>query len=272
MRLWPLCGLASAALGPLRADGISARLATSQLGGSLAESSADLRAAEREAANDSETHGPHHEWKKPRILEFQFHDSEAPPPKTAHPMWHFEGFQLRGPQVLVCAVVLFLAGILCSAGGIGGGGVYVTVLMVAGGLDISDAVPLSKGIVFTGSISSLILNLRKSFSTDGQKKASLVDFNICRLVVPASLGGTYLGVFLNRVLPSVVISLTLTCTLLAITIMVFRTTWQQYFEEEAEGKTERDDAAKRAAAPPPAPQAHGSAQTASEGPEARKYV
>ena len=30
----------------------------------------------------------------------------------------------------ICCVVLFLGGVLCSAGGIGGGGVYVTVLMV----------------------------------------------------------------------------------------------------------------------------------------------
>ena len=30
------------------------------------------------------------------------------------------------------SVVLFFAGILCSAGGIGGGGIFVTVLMVVG--------------------------------------------------------------------------------------------------------------------------------------------
>ncbi|CAK0854787.1 unnamed protein product [Prorocentrum cordatum] len=51
--------------------------------------------------------------------------------------------------------------------------------------------------------------------------------------------------------------------------MVFRTTWQQYFEEEAEGKAERGDtAAKRAAAAAPAPQAEGSAGATSEGAEA----
>ena len=60
------------------------------------------------------------------------------------------------------------AGVLCAAGGIGGGGIYVTVLMVAGGLRVRDAVPLSKSVVFIGSIASLILNLRR-----------LVDTNVC---------------------------------------------------------------------------------------------
>ena len=57
-------------------------------------------------------------------------------------------------------------------------GIYVTVLMVAGGLQtlhslrrrcaaavpglpVRDAVPLSKAVVFIGSISSLFLNLRQ---------------------------------------------------------------------------------------------------------------
>jgi uncharacterized membrane protein YfcA len=226
-------------------------------GGDLAESPS----AAREIAGAGEVHGGRRPPPKRHTLEF--YDTEAPPPKARHPMWHFEGFQLRGPQVWVCSVILFLAGILCSAGGIGGGGVYVTVLMVAGGLDISDAVPLSKAVVFIGSIASLILNLRKTFDTEDNAKESLVDFNICRLVIPASLGGTYVGVFLNRILPSWIVATVLTLTLLAVTVMVFRTTWLQYLDENEE-QCEQDATAKFAAAPQ-GPQADGHPRAASRG-------
>jgi uncharacterized membrane protein YfcA len=134
-------------------------------------------------------------------------------------------------MVYLCCFVLFFAGILCSAGGIGGGGVYVTVLMVAGGLDIVDAVPLSKSIVFSGSLSSLFLNLKKSMSGGGS--GGLIDYNICRLVVPGALVGTYVGVLLNNVLPGWSISMVLTLILTFITVLVIRTTYTQYKEEQA---------------------------------------
>merc|ERR1719271_1515235 len=95
---------------------------------------------------------------------------------------------------------LFAAGILCTAGGIGGGGIYVTVLMVFGALSVHDAIPLSKVVVFAASTPSLILNLMKTISLQDQHAAkSLIDWNVCRIVVPWALIGTLCGVFLNNV-------------------------------------------------------------------------
>ena len=62
------------------------------------------------------------------------------------------------------SVVLFLSGVLCSAAGIGGGGIYVAVLMVLGALSPHDAVPLSKAIVFFGAIATLIVNTGRMFT------------------------------------------------------------------------------------------------------------
>jgi len=125
-------------------------------------------------------------------------------------------------------MVVAAAGVLCAAGGIGGGGIYVTVLMVAGGLGVRDAVPLSKSVVFIGSIASLFLNLRKATVT----RESLIDYNVCRLVVPGALVGTYVGVILNSILPGWVVLLALVGILIAISYMILLTTWQQYAEEE----------------------------------------
>jgi uncharacterized membrane protein YfcA len=145
-----------------------------------------------------------------------------------HPCWLFEWNVLSEGMVYLCGFVLFLAGILCSAGGIGGGGVYVTVLMVAGKLEIGDAVPLSHSIVFLGSLTTLVMNMRKANSSNG---VNLIDYSICRLVVPFALAGTYCGVVLNSLLPGWIISLCLTLILVFITVMVGRTTWTQYREE-----------------------------------------
>jgi len=153
---------------------------------------------------------------------------------TTHPFWIFDWTQVPHPDVAFCCVVLFLSGVLCSAAGIGGGGIYVAVLMVAGGLTPHDAVPLSKAIVFLGSISSLILNLRRSASRDATgQKPCVIDYNVCRLVVPAALIGTLLGVLLNRRLAGSTIVFVLTAVLVFMTFMVTQTAVKQYWSELA---------------------------------------
>jgi len=145
----------------------------------------------------------------------------------------FESQFIKHSEVLTCAFVMLLAGILCSAGGIGGGGVYVTVLMAFGGLSVWDAVPLSKSVVFLGSFSSVILNLRKSTTkTAAGTNQSLVDLDVCRLVVPSSLFGTYCGVSMNAMLPGWLVLSTLLSVLLCMSYMVLRTTYEQYCEEQ----------------------------------------
>lgn len=148
----------------------------------------------------------------------------------SHPFWHFEWDWLKSGKVLPCGLVLFISGLLCSAGGIGGGGIYVTVLMIFGGLDVADAIPLSKSIVLLGSMASIVLNMRSPPASQG-KELRRIDFSACRLVVPGSLLGTYLGVLLNWILPSWIILTVLTSILVVMTIMVGRTTVLQYWEE-----------------------------------------
>lgn len=172
------------------------------------------------------------------LLEASIRDTNSGQPAeeakiSSHPFWVLESRFVKHSEVLTCTLVLLLAGILCSAGGIGGGGVYVTVLMAFGGLSVWDAVPLSKSVVFIGSFSAVILNLRKSTNTAAGAKQSLIDLDVCRLVVPSSLFGTYCGVFMNATLPNWLVLCTLLSVLLWISYMVLRTTYEQYCEEEA---------------------------------------
>jgi len=106
--------------------------------------------------------------------------------------------------------------------------VYVTVLMVTGHLSPHDAVPLSKAVVFLGSLSALALNLRKSFKPSaGGSERSLIDFNICRLVVPSALLGTLIGVMLNTQVPAAFLVSLLLAILIGVTCMSGRTWWKQ---------------------------------------------
>jgi uncharacterized membrane protein YfcA len=146
-------------------------------------------------------------------------------------MWKPEWLQWTKKQAYICSIVLFFSGLLCSAGGIGGGGIYVTVLMVAGNLSVNEAVPLSKAVVFFGSISSLFLNMRKAFVREEGKTESLIDFNLCRIVVPGALFGTYFGVLFNQLFPDWVILSLLTLILLVMTFQMVRTTVRQCVEE-----------------------------------------
>lgn len=162
---------------------------------------------------------------------------ERPPVTERHPFWIFEWDQLQGVEVFTCSIVLFLAGLLCSAGGIGGGGIYVSVLMVAGRLSPRNAVPLSKAVVFFGSLAALVLNLAKALGGRSESKPqAVIDYNICRLVVPAALIGTLLGVLLNRNAGDNSIVILLVLVLLMMTSMVLWTTWNQYQEEVAAAK------------------------------------
>lgn len=88
------------------------------------------------------------------------------------------------------------------------------------------------------------LGQRTGSAGGGQPKPqAVIDYNICRLVVPAALIGTLLGVLLNRNAGDNFIVILLVIVLLGMTTMVTWTTWSQYQEEVAA-------AAKTAGSPP----------------------
>ncbi|CAE7675804.1 unnamed protein product [Symbiodinium sp. CCMP2456] len=142
-----------------------------------------------------------------------------------YPFWVLD-WSFLGPQALLCAAVLFFSGVLCSAAGIGGGGIYVSLLMVLGGLSTRDAVPLSKGIVFFGSMASLVLNMRRA-----NKKNKVIHYGICRVVVPSALVGTLFGVLINHTAGDRPILLFLMSILTFMAYTSVRTTWRQAVAE-----------------------------------------
>jgi len=185
--------------------------------------------------------------------------------EITHPFWLFQWDLIFHSEVLLCSVILFFSAILCSAAGIGGGGIYVAVLMVCGGLSPHNAVPLSKAVVFFGAIASLAVNLYKqatSFATTPGGK-TVIDTDACRLVVPATLIGTFLGVLLNRHTSDYVIVCLLTSLLGMMTGMVLRTARNQAAEES---RAENQAAAPRLQDPRNAQGGRGTTASSAEEP------
>lgn len=145
---------------------------------------------------------------------------------------NFSWEDIASPEATVCVIIMFLSGILCSAAGIGGGGIIVTVLMFFGRLSPYDAVPMSKAIVFLGAVSSGVLNYGKKFrNNDRSPEKPLIDWRIVKLTVPMALIGTLFGVLLNRETPGWQIVLVLTLILAFMTSMVVHKGLKQYYEE-----------------------------------------
>lgn len=154
---------------------------------------------------------------------------DPPVLSSVHTLWEPEWSMVAKPEVAICAFTLFTLGIISSAAGVGGGGVYVAALMVAGKLSPWDAVPLSKAVVFFGALGSLVINLQRESSL---RHPSAIDFDTCRVVVPAALAGTFFGVVLNWQSTDTLIVGSQSIMLLGMSILVLRSAWLQYLEEQ----------------------------------------
>ena len=112
--------------------------------------------------------------------------------------------------------ILFAA--FANAGGIGGGGLFVPLLILIFGLKVHYAIPLSKVMVFGGALTRFLSTLRARHPTADRPA---IDYDIVLVFQPIILVGTTAGVMLNTVLPESIILLLL-ALLLAFT--TFRTT------------------------------------------------
>ncbi|CAK9053460.1 Sulfite exporter TauE/SafE family protein 3 [Durusdinium trenchii] len=112
---------------------------------------------------------------------------------------------------VAAAIIFFLISGLALSAGIGGGGLYVPLLMVLLGFQIHEATGLSQSCLAGGASSALIYNLRQRHPS-GQKP--MIDYDLVLIMGPNLLLGAMVGSFLNFALPSWLI------LLLLITILV----------------------------------------------------
>lgn len=115
-----------------------------------------------------------------------------------------EGLKFGVPSV-VAGLLCFLAASISSAGGIGGGGLYIPILTIIAGVDLKTASSFSAFMVTGGSVANVVCYMFFKSPKNGGK--NLIDFDIALLSEPCMLLGVSIGVICNRVLPEWLITI-----------------------------------------------------------------
>eukprot|EP00703_Trepomonas_sp_PC1_P003837 JAP92769.1 Sulfite exporter TauE - SafE [Trepomonas sp. PC1] len=99
---------------------------------------------------------------------------------------------------IISLVIIGIQSIIAAAGGVGGGPVYSTVL-IAFGASAHTAIPMSKTIIFSGSLVIMIINTMEKSKTDKNKPAIMWDMVF--FIENSTIMGAVAGSILNAVMP-----------------------------------------------------------------------
>ena len=111
---------------------------------------------------------------------------------------------------IVGTLMIIVGSALSNAGGIGGGGLLIPILILLLKFQTHEAIPISKIMIFTGALTAFMLGLSVKHP---HRKAIAVDYNIAGLMIPMVLFGTMVGVSLNKLCPPPIILICLTFVL-----------------------------------------------------------
>ncbi|KAM7255109.1 hypothetical protein ACFE04_020350 [Oxalis oulophora] len=107
--------------------------------------------------------------------------------------WKLSQTEAAVPMLLLAGILCFLAASISSAGGIGGGGLFVPILILVAGLDLQTATSFSAFMVTGGSITNVMCNMYSG--------KALIDYDIALLSEPCMLLGVSVGVICNLMFP-----------------------------------------------------------------------
>jgi hypothetical protein len=118
---------------------------------------------------------------------------------------------------MIGLMAILFGSALSNAGGIGGGGLLIPILLLILKFYTHEAIPISKLMIFTGALTSFSLGFRQKHPF---RNSITIDYNIPLLLVPMLLFGTMVGVTLNKVTPPWLILVSLT---LVLTVNTYKT-------------------------------------------------
>ncbi|KAF8820751.1 hypothetical protein IE077_002842 [Cardiosporidium cionae] len=106
---------------------------------------------------------------------------------------------LAGVGIALISIVCPLAVVV----GIGGGGLFVPILILFMRFSTHEATVMSQSLIFGGTIAALLLNLKSRHPLMPNKP--LIDVNLVLLMGPTQLIGIQIGAIINKLLPSFVL-------------------------------------------------------------------
>lgn len=140
---------------------------------------------------------------------------------------HKDLFPMNGYDI-AGTFLAFIGAAFANAGGAGGGGIFVPLLILLVQFTPHGAIPLSKAMIFGGALTFVSITFRRRHP---EANMPLIDYNIAVMFEPMVLCGTTVGVLLNRVFPSWML---LACLELLLVITVYRTLKKGFSKYKAE--------------------------------------
>ena len=119
---------------------------------------------------------------------------------------------------------------MSNASGLGGGLLFIPVLLLIMNFYPHEAIPISKIVIFAGALTSFMQNTR--VKRPGRNTKAL-NYNLVIVNAPNLLIGTVLGVTLNKILPNAIILFLLCLLLFFYSYKTFKTFLKLYREESS---------------------------------------
>lgn len=119
---------------------------------------------------------------------------------------------------IIGGILIIIGSALSNAGGIGGGGLLIPILILQLKFSTHEAIPISKLMIFTGALTAFLMGLKNKHP---HRNVIALDYNIAGVLIPMILFGTMVGVSLNKVMPPSIILISLTIVLIFNTYKTF---------------------------------------------------
>lgn len=143
-------------------------------------------------------------------------------------------------SLIIAAILSFFAASISSAGGIGGGGLFISIMTIVAGLEMKTASSFSAFMVTGVSVANVGINL---FIRNAGGK-TLIDFDLALVLQPCLLLGVSIGVICNRVFPNWLVT-SLFAVFLAWSTMKTCEKGVFYWRSESERGSRRGDEGAR---------------------------
>lgn len=112
---------------------------------------------------------------------------------------------------VLCTVLVVLTAMLSAAAGMGGGGVYVPLMLLLLGLSTKEGVPLSQAMIVSGAIINVVMFAGERHPKHLHK--AKIDYEVVMMLNPGLAVGVTIGVMCNLMSPQWLIVLVLIGTL-----------------------------------------------------------
>jgi len=113
---------------------------------------------------------------------------------------------------IAVGLVAFIIAAVSLAAGVGGGGLFVPLLLAFYNFDTREATALSQAMLCGGALAAFFYNIVQVHPLNPARH--LIDFELALLITPALLAGAQVGTIVHDCIPNVAIIVLLTATLL----------------------------------------------------------